>query len=94
MSHLTPDLNHLVIRRFDLSGVGTYSYAPCCGTNRFTLKNVDMAVQQKYLRSRRFDLTRFDGLGFAVCPEKWKRFYEAVRIRTLRTQQRAISQYQ
>jgi hypothetical protein len=28
----------------------------------------------------------------AVCPEKWKKFRDAVRIRTLRTQQRAISQ--
>ena len=92
MSHLTLRIGQMVMRRFDLSGGETYSYAPCCGTNRFTYKSVEMAVQQKYLRSRRFDLRRFDGLGFAVCPEKWKRFYEAVRIRTLRTQQRAISQ--
>jgi hypothetical protein len=28
-------------------------------------------------------------LGLAVCPEKQEKFCEAVRIRTLRTQQRA-----
>ena len=32
MSHLTPRGTHLVIGGFDLSGGGTYSYAPCCGT--------------------------------------------------------------
>ena len=94
MSHLTLKIPDLVICRFDLSGGATYSYAPCCGTYRNTRKNVVLAVQQKYQRSSRFDLRRNDGLGFAVCPEKWKRFYEAVRIRTLRTQQRAISQCQ
>ena len=92
MSHLTLKIPELVICRFDLSGGDTYSYAPCCGTYEVSVKTPQAAVQQKDQRSSRFDLRRNDGLGFAVCPEKWKRFYEAVRIRTLRTQQRAISQ--
>ena len=70
MSHLTPNLAQLVIYRFDLSGGATYSYAPCCGTYEIRVKALKTAVQQKYLRSSRFDLQRFDGLGFAVCPEK------------------------
>ena len=41
----------------------------------------------------RFDRARIYGLGLAVCPEKRKEIsVETVRIRTLRTQQRAISQ--
>jgi hypothetical protein len=42
----------------------------------------------------RFDRLSAHALGLAVCPEKRKKFLEAVRIRTLRTQQRAISQCQ
>ena len=41
-----------------------------------------------------FDRACSDGLGLGVCPEnRWER-RKAVRIRTLRTQQRAISQCQ
>jgi hypothetical protein len=42
----------------------------------------------------RFDRQSAHALGLAVCPENRKKFLEAVRIRTLRTQQRAISQCQ
>ena len=37
----------------------------------------------------RFDRARMYALDLAVCPEKQEKFCEAVRIRTLRTQQRA-----
>ena len=42
----------------------------------------------------RFARACMHALRLAICPENRKKFLEAVRIRTLRTQQRAISQCQ
>ena len=89
---MCPTPQQIAQKRFDLSSSTAYSYAPCCETD-------DLGRTASDSRRNRLDLARFDrvsvyALGLRVCPENRKKFLEAVRIRTLRTQQRAISQCQ
>ena len=89
---MCPTPQELAFGRFDLCSSTAYSYAPCCETD-------DLGRTASDSRKNRLDRARFDrvsvyALGLRVCPEKRKKFLDAVRIRTLRTQQRAISQCQ
>ena len=89
---MCPKPQRIALSRFDLPSSTAYSYAPCCETD-------DLGRTASDSRKNRLDRARFDrvsvyALGLRVCPENRKRFLDAVRIRTLRTQQRAISQCQ
>jgi len=89
---MCPTPQQMALIRFDLPSSTAYSYAPCCETD-------DLGRTASDSRKIRLDLARFDrvsvyALDLRVCPENRKRFLDAVRIRTLRTQQRAISQCQ
>ena len=89
---MCPTPQQMTVSRFDLPSSTAYSYAPCCETD-------DLGRTASDSRRNRLDLARFDrvsvyALDLRVCPENRKKFLDAVRIRTLRTQQRAISQCQ
>jgi hypothetical protein len=89
---MCPTTQPIPLRRFDLPSSIAYSYAPCCETD--DLGRTASDSRRNRLDAARFDRVSIHALDLLVCPENRKRFLEAVRIRTLRTQQRAISQCQ
>ncbi|GDX20896.1 hypothetical protein LBMAG08_01230 [Actinomycetes bacterium] len=72
--------------RFDPPGLGGYSLPLAV---KRTIEAGQHRLPDLELIRARFDRARVYALGLAVCPEKKEKSYDSVRIRTLRTQQRA-----